>query len=179
MVLKTGYARLGFVVAVVMLLVGCTKIASSDKSPAPDEPKISESELRAYCPRVMLPDEDAFYTIYERGGEADSSRIVYQVAIDKVTRACRYEGGQILMEVAAAGRVVPGPKFNLSQLNLPIYVRAKRGSELLYDKTNALALSSLARGEATQFIFKDEAVMFEQPSARNVFVFVGFNQSRR
>jgi len=178
MVFNSGYVRTGFMLAALMLSAACTKTPALSEAAQPSEPRISESELRAYCPRVALPDRDAFYTVYERGGEEDPKRIIYQVAIDKVTRACRYAGQQITMEVAAAGRVVPGPKFNVTSLNLPLYVRAQRGAEVLYEKTQQLAVSALARGEAAQFLFKDEAVVFEQPTARNVQIFVGFHRPR-
>jgi len=170
--------KLSLVMAMLALLVGCTKISSSTNSVTPSEPRISESEIRAYCPRVSLTEGDAFTTLYERGGEDDPARIIYRVAFDKVTRACRYGDGQITMEVAAAGRVVPGPKFNQTSLTLPIYVRARRGEEVLYEKNHPFKLDSLTSNEATQFLFKDDRVIFAQPEARNVFVFVGFSNAR-
>jgi len=170
--------KTGIVVTIMALLAGCTKISSPSQSATTQEPRISESEIRAYCPRVAISDENAFYTLYERGGEDDPSRIIYRVAIDKITRACRYGDGQLMMEVAAAGRVVPGPKFNPASLNLPIYVRARRGEDVLYEQNHSFKLDAHERGQATQFLFKDAGVTFAQPEARNVFVFVGFNRPR-
>jgi len=176
MIFKADSIKLGLVTVVMLLLAGCSKISPTSQPATSTEPRIDESEIRAYCPRAVLSDENAFYTIYERGGEEDPSRIIYQVAIDKITRACRYGNGRITMEVAAAGRVVPGPKFNGANVTLPIYVHAKRGADILYEKTQQLTPPPLSRGEAAQFLFKDDAVEFEQPSARDVFVFVGFHR---
>jgi len=178
---KNLKASLGsiFVIATLGLLAGCSQTPTSTASSQATEPRISAEELRAYCPRAVLPDAEAFYTIYERGGEDDPSRIIYQVAIDKITRACRYDGGQIRMEVAVAGRVVPGSKFKPANLKLPLYVRAQRGEEVLYAKQHQFDVIAATHGQATQFIFKDETVHFEQPSARNVIVAVGLLQNKR
>jgi len=179
MVHKAGFVRLGFVVALLGLLAGCTKILQSSEPEPSAEPRISAAEVRAYCPRVDLPTKDAFYTLYERGGEEDPSRIIYRVAIDKTTRACRYAQGQITMEVAAAGRIVPGPKFKPGAVNLPLYVKVQRGMEIVYDKKHQLDVTTETRGQATQFLFKDDFVTFEQPTSRNALVFIGLNHSER
>jgi len=175
--MKSIFLKAGVLIAMLGFLVGCTQKATSTHSEQTAELRISESELRTYCPRVQLSNKDSFYTVYEKGGEENPDRIIYRVAIDKITRACRYGDGKITMEVAAAGRVVPGPKFVQKSLTLPIYVRARRGEEMLYAKVHSLSVSTAERGQPAQFLFKDEAVIFEQPNSRNVLVFVGFDQS--
>jgi len=170
----TTHFNAAIAVVVLLLLAGCTKNSLISEPATMSEPRISAEELRAYCPRVVLPDNGAFYTVYERGGEEDPARIIYRAAIDKVTRACRYMQGQMTMEVAAAGRIVPGPKFNPANINLPIYVWVRRGEEVLYDKNHQLNVLAGQHGQATQFLFKDDSVTFAQPDARNVIVRVGF-----
>jgi len=173
-------ATIGVVWAALLPLSACLQQGKTQPPPrqenAQEQEKIRESELRAYCPQVVVPDSAAFYHVYERGGEGDAARILYQVVIDKTTRACRYGGGQITMEVAVAGRLVPGPKFKSSALNLPLYVEAKRHDEVLYSKKHGQPLTPDSSTAATQFIFKDEAVIFPQPTARNIRVVVGFDR---
>jgi len=178
MVNKSRFIRLGLTLIALIMLAGCNNISSSTGQATSNEPRISAEEVRAYCPRVVLPDDSAFYTFYERGGEDDPNRIIYQVAINKTTRACRYGDGQITMEVAAAGRIVPGPKFKPSNVNLSLYVRVQRGNEVIYDKTHPISVAVPEKGQAAQFLFKDEMVRFEQPTERNVAAVIGFNRPK-
>jgi len=174
---------IGVVWAAFLPLSACLQQGKA-KTPPPQEDtqeveKIRESELRAYCPQVTLPDSAAFYNVYENGGEGDATRILYQVVIDKTTRSCRYGEGQMTMQVAVAGRLVPGPKFNSAALSLPLYVEVKRHDEVLYHKQHGHSLTPNSQTVATQFIFKDEAVTFPQPTARNIRVAVGFDRPNK
>jgi len=176
-------ATIGVVWAALLPLSACLQQGKTQPPPqqenAQETEKIRESELRAYCPQVVVPDSAAFYNVYERGGEGDMTRILYQVVIDKTTRACRYGEGQITMEVAVAGRLVPGPKFKSTALNVPFYVEAKRHDEVLYHKKHGHTLTPDSQTVATQFLFKDEAVTFPLPTARNIRIAVGLDRTSK
>jgi len=180
---RRALITIGVVWAAFLPLSACLQ---QDKAKTPPQQensqeveRIRESELRAYCPQVSLPDSAAFYNVYEGGGEGDATRILYQVVIDKTTRACRYGEGQMTMQVAVAGRLVPGPKFKSAALALPLYVEVKRHDEVLYHKKHAYPLTPNSQTVATQFLFKDEAVTFPQPTARNIRVAVGFDRTNK
>jgi len=181
--LSRSFWGVGVVLILLLPLAGCLNFGGrgniSAQENSPEQERIRESELRAYCPQVILPDQSAFYSIYERGGEGDASRLVYLAAIDKVTRSCRYADGQMIMEIAAAGRVVPGPRFNASLLTLFFNVRVERGGERLYDKRGEHQLNVTAQGGAVQFIFKDSAVAVPQPKARDLRAVIGLDAPRR
>lgn len=143
--------------------------------PAPSE-TISAEELRAYCPRVTLRSGTAFYNSYEKGGQDDPAKITYQASISEVTRSCNYGSDMLTMNVAAAGKVVPGPVARDGSVTMPIRVVVVRGDEVLYSKLHPYAVQIAAKAAATQFVFSDTAVTFPIPSARNVEVLVGFDE---
>ncbi|MEN0002008.1 MAG: hypothetical protein AAF940_14095, partial [Pseudomonadota bacterium] len=71
---------------------------------------VTEADLRAYCPRPSLLEGTAILREYTEGNDGNPEEVVYQAAITDVTRSCRYRNGQLFMQVAAAGRVLNGPK---------------------------------------------------------------------
>lgn len=175
-------------IAALMALAGCQSGGALDlglggwgsqkaEPAAPPAGTITADELRAYCPRVTLRSGTAFYSTYERGGDGDKDRIVYQASITDVTRSCRYDGGMLNMEVAAAGRVVPGPVAKDGTITMPIRIAVVRGEEVLYSKLHQHQTSIAALSPATQFVFKDPAVSIPAPTARNIEIYVGFDET--
>jgi len=175
-------------IAALMALAGCQSGGALDlglggwgsqkaEPAAPPAETITADELRAYCPRVTLRSGTAFYSTYERGGDGDKDRIVYQASITDVTRSCRYDGGMLNMEVAAAGRVVPGPVAKDGTITMPIRIAVVRGEEVLYSKLHQHQTAIAALSPATQFVFKDPAVSIPAPTARNIEIYVGFDET--
>ncbi|WP_157015251.1 hypothetical protein [Mesorhizobium xinjiangense] len=148
--------------------------AGTTQETAPEQ--VSVEELRAYCPKVSLRSGTASYNTYERGGEGDPERIIYQASIEDVTRSCKYQGGTLTMNVAAAGKVVPGPVGKQGRITMPIRVAVLRGDEVLYSRLSKYQVSIAPGGAATQFIFNDANVSFPAPTAPNVQVFVGYDE---
>lgn len=139
--------------------------------------RITDVELRAYCPRVDLREGTAFYRTYEKGGKEteDPSLVIYQAALAETSRDCKYANGMMTMTVAAAGRVVPGPKGKAGTIKMPIRVAVTRGTEVLYSNLSHLDVQ-IAESGATQFVFTDPLVSFPQPTARDITVFVGYDE---
>lgn len=175
----TGIAAAGFMLAAA----GCQSsdgggILGFGGRKAEEAPRevITADVLRAYCPRVSLRSGTAFYNTYEKGGEEDSSRIVYQASIADVTRACTVTGDVMTMTVAAAGKVVPGPKARDGAISMPIRVVVMRGDEILYSELQQHSVQIAANSPATQFLYNNPNVSFPAPTARNVQVFVGYDE---
>ena len=139
--------------------------------------RITDVELRAYCPKVDLREGTAFYRTYEKGGKEteDPSKVIYQASLSETSRDCKYANGILTMTVAAAGRVVPGPVGKAGTITMPIRVAVTRGDEVLYSK---LTTQDVQIGEtgATQFVFTDNEVSFPQPTSVNIQVFVGYDE---
>ncbi|MGH6760470.1 MAG: hypothetical protein ACRECW_02615 [Phyllobacterium sp.] len=138
--------------------------------------EITVSELRGYCPGVTVREGTAFINNYAKGAEETAENLIYQAAVMQTTRACQYANGQITMNVAVAGKVVPGPKFKPGTVSLPIRVAATRGDEVLYSKLNTHQVSVTSTNSATQFLMNDRTVTFAQPTERNIEIFVGFDE---
>lgn len=181
---KSARLLAGLVSAVLVSVVsGCQSGGSglldlglgSKKQDAAPQETITADALRAYCPRVQLRSGTSFYNSYEKGGENDPSRVVYQASITDVTRSCNYVDGTLVMTVAAAGKVVPGPKAKDGPVNVPIRVAVVRGAEVLYSEVRQQPVSIAASAPAAQFVFSNPEVVFPAPTERNIQVFVGYD----
>lgn len=142
----------------------------------PTEGKVLQSELVAYCPQVILREGTAYFRTYERGGEGDANKVIYQASIANVTRSCSRAGGMLTINVAAAGRVVPGPLGKTGRIAMPIRVVVVRGAEVLYTKLHKFEVDIASIESATQFVFNDPNAIVPDPTANNLQVFVGFDE---
>lgn len=169
------------VAAAMLAAAGCQ---SSDPAAVLDpgqgasktEEKVTEAELRAYCPRVVLRDGTAYFNTYARGGEDDPAKLVYQASIIDVTRTCRTVDGAMTMNVAIAGRIVPGPAFVAGTITMPIRIAAMHGDEALYSQVHSQQVNVTDATAATQFVFNDPDVSFVLPADKAVQVFAGYDR---
>ncbi|MCP1198210.1 hypothetical protein [Notoacmeibacter sp. MSK16QG-6] len=169
--------------AAAVILIGATLAAcqsstdgldvSQSEKDNSDLERVSFEELRGYCPRVQLRDGTAYFNTYD--GEESSQNVRYQASITDVSRQCKYENGRLAMTVAVAGRVLLGPKGSSGTVQLPIRVAALKGDEVLYSEIKPFSVDANTSG-ATQFIYTDTGVSIDQPDARNILIYAGFDE---
>ncbi len=135
---------------------------------------IRESELRAYCPSVMLREGTAYFNTYERGAKDDANRIVYQASIGDVTRNCSYSGATTTVNVAVAGRVVPGPKGKAGTATMPIRIVMLRDGQVAFSQLFQHAVAIPDTIGATQFVYTNSSITVPS-DARNVVIFAGYD----
>lgn len=178
----TGLASFGF----MFVVAGCQSggsglLGMGDKQvPAQPDPQaeatVLASELRSYCPNVTLREGTAFFNNYAGGGQDDQTKLIYQAAIDNVTRNCSNTNGMLTMNVAAAGRVVPGPLAKAGAVTMPIRVAVTQGDQVLYSQLHQYKVQMADSSTATQFVFNDPNVSVPMPSAKNYQVFIGYDE---
>lgn len=174
-----GFALAGFMLAAA----GCQSgdaggvlgFGGEKKQAQPQEGKVLASDLLAYCPRVILKEETGFINRYAKGGEEDPAKLSYQASIGEVTRSCNRATGMLTMNVAVAGRVVPGPAGASGAVTLPIRVSVIRSDgEVLYAQTFNHQVA-LGGNQAQQFVFNDPNVTVPIPADNTLQVFAGFD----
>lgn len=141
-----------------------------------DKPKevVLESELRAYCPPVTLREGTAVIRAYAKGGQDDPAKLSYQAAISDVTRDCKRADGMMTLNVAVAGRIVPGPAGAPASITMPIRVVVLRGEEVLYSQLHKYQVST--GPDAAQFVFNDPNVVIPIPEPNTIKVFAGYDE---
>ena len=173
-----GFALAGFMLAAA----GCQSgdaggvlgLGGKKQEKQPDDGKILASELLAYCPKVTLKEDTGYINKYVKGGEDDPAKLSYQASISQVTRSCSRAGGMLTMNVAVAGRVVPGPAGVSGAVTLPIRVVVLHGEEVQYSQLHTYQVAA-GGGQVQQFVFNDPAVTIPNPTDQGIQVFAGFD----
>lgn len=139
------------------------------------EGKVLASELLAYCPRIIVKEDEGIMNRYAKGGDGDPAKLAYQVSISDSTRSCNRQTGMLAMEVALAGRVVPGPAVTPGTITLPIRVMiVQGGGEVLYNQVFNQQVS--VGSQAQQFVFKESSIVVPIPADKTLQLFAGFDQ---
>lgn len=178
-----GIAAAGFILAVSGCQSGDTLGAlnlgggGNAQQPAAPDTRVTQEELLAYCPSVALRSDGAVHTTYQRNAADDPSAVIYQASISDTTRSCSYQGGIMSMTIAVAGRVVPGPQGSVGQVNLPLRVTVFRDTEQIQSDVKAHQVNVTDTAGATQFVFNDSSISMPNPTARNIRVLVGFDET--
>lgn len=175
-----------FAVGALLLAVAGCQSGGSDNAvagvdttaPPPPTGKITESELRAYCPSITVRDGTAAFATYAKGGQDDSSKMIYQASIANGTRACTRADGSMTINVAVAGRIVPGPMGQAGSITLPIRVAVTQGGEPVYSQLHQYKVTVSDTTSATQFLFKDPNVVIPIPPDGAARIFVGFDEGQ-
>ena len=188
-----------FAAGLILTLAGCQSGGGLSKldpgvkdAPPPPSTKISEKDLLAYCPSVTLREGTAFYSEYAKGAKKpkkdeddplanpdaqpdNSANLIYRAAISDVTRSCNYHGGMLTMNVAVAGKIVPGPMGKVGTVALPIRIAVLRDGDVIYSNLAKYPVQVTDNSEAAQFLYNDQNVTFDAPAKRNIQVFAGFD----
>lgn len=160
-----------------LVVAGCSTSGTEQAGVATSgEPRVTQAELQAFCPRITLREGTSFFNSYEKGGNGDSNRVIYQASIAEVTRDCRRDGGNLTINVAAAGRIVPGPKFRSGSLTMPIRVVVMQGDKVLSSTLRKQVVPVTNAQSATQFLFSEASVSVPEVSSRSLEIFIGFDE---
>jgi hypothetical protein len=174
-----------FAAAILVALAGCrsdegaSALSTAGTPQVAPEGKVLQSELRAYCPQVVLLSDSAVYNSYLKKDEEEPSKLVFRASVADATRKCSYAPGTLGMEVALAGKVVPGPAAKDGTVTLPIRVEVRSGGEVLYSHVTKQEVAITKTGGAVQFIFNDPNVSFPTPRPGTVAVTVGFDLPKK
>jgi hypothetical protein len=107
--------------------------------------------VQAYCPQVVMRDQDAVYRAYAKGGQDNAEKLLYQASLAEATRQCTANETTITINVVAQGRIVQGPAGASGKTTLPVLVEVLDGSQVLYSQKVAFPVDIPSGG--TQFIF--------------------------
>ncbi|MEM6461469.1 MAG: hypothetical protein AAF724_06105 [Pseudomonadota bacterium] len=142
------------------------------------DPVLGEKIVQGACPPIKLRDGTSYYRKYERGGEEDPSKVVYQAAIADTTRQCSITGDQMNIQVVAAGRAQAGPAGASGTITMPIRVAVVENgtNRVLYSELTEFQTSLPDGTPTTQFLFNDPEVNIPIAASRSVQIFIGFDE---
>ena len=134
------------------------------------------------CPAIEVLDGTAAYRTYT-GADQSNGSVRYQFSMGDVARDCTHSGGQILLKVGVAGRVLLGPAGTPGSFTVPVRIAVRRESDQtaavtkLYDVPATIA----AGQDATDFQLVSDpiAVPFVTSQADGDYtILVGFDAAK-
>ena len=184
MTLQTKTFRFIASLSLLAMAAGCQTSGSGGifsgggKDASAAAPAQAATIVRGNCPEVELRQGTANYQTYARGGKKskDPSKVATQVSLDDTTRQCSVNGGQVTVEVAAAGRAVSGPAGGPGPVEMPIRVAAvDTDGKVIYSQLTRYRTEIPKGSGASQFLFK-KAVPLPLDRSANARIFVGFDE---
>jgi hypothetical protein len=171
-----GALLAGFILAVAGCQSGDSgSVLSAGTADAPP-PKVKESDLTGFCPRVVLREGTAYFNTYAKGGDGDATKVIYQASIADVTRGCKRDAGMLNLDVAVAGKIVPGPLGAVGKITMPIRIAVVQGTNVLFSELYKHEVAVSDPSAASQFVFQAPTIPIPDPTDRNVQIFAGYDE---
>ena len=129
-----------------------------------------------FCPKVQLITNEETFRTYE-GRDRSIENIRYQASLYDVTRTCRVDGDKLMIDVAAAGRLLAGPKGDRGgSLKMPIRIAVKDSNGVPYSELETHSAAIDGGRTSDQFIYKRNTITIPATADRRTVVLVGFDE---
>jgi hypothetical protein len=141
---------------------------------APTDPN-APPVVQAYCPQVVMRDQDAIYRSYAKGGQDNADKLLFQASLADATRQCTANETTLTINVVAQGRIVEGPAGAPGKTNLPVLVEVLDGDKVLYSQKVSFPVEIPS---GAQFIFNKPDVQIPNAqggASRFTRVRIGFD----
>lgn len=146
------FSRGFLTLSLVAALSGCNSASQGlDMSSNAANAQPVQAVVQAYCPQVVMRDQDAVYRSYARGGQDNQDKLLFQASFNESTRQCTANETTMTINLIAQGRVVQGPAGTPGSVTLPVLVEVVDGDNVLYSQKVAFPVEVPVGG--TQFIF--------------------------
>ena len=135
------------------------------------------NELTDYCPAVRIRAGTESIRFYKGKDRTKDDNLRYQATLTKVARECAYVGQNLEIKVGALGRVITGPAGGPGTVKMPIRVAVQQGGcsrHFELHQTQASVAQGVSNG---RFEFVDEKIVIPAPTATNVRVYLGFDET--
>lgn len=184
--MRTVNLRVATVMSLAAFVAGCSStgggagglLGSSAPKPAVEPAATPQQVVQGTCPTVNLRDGTAYYRTYAKGGEKDKdpTKVIHQASLADTTRQCKVSGDNVIIDVAAAGRVVAGPAGGPGTVTMPIRVAVVDGDKTLYSELTKYPAELPAGAPTTQFLFNKPGITIPRAAADTAKVYVGFDE---
>ncbi|MEP0943634.1 MAG: hypothetical protein ABJH63_07950 [Rhizobiaceae bacterium] len=135
------------------------------------------NELTDYCPAVRIRAGTESMRFYKGKDKSNDDNLRYQATLTKVARECAYVGQSLEIKVGALGRVITGPAGGPGTVKMPIRVAVQQGGCSRHFELHQTQ-ASIASGTAnSKFEFVDEKIVIPAPTATNVRIYLGFDET--
>jgi hypothetical protein len=185
------HARIAGICAVAALLSGCSMgnmfgSGGQGATSALQDSSASQSEIAAAsvnalpaiateCPPIKVrPGGEALFS-YASGRVGDPQDLRYQAIIEKQSRNCVVSNGKISIKMGVVGRLLLGPKGDISSTNVPLRFAVERDGVALFSEKFDIPVSITPPNQSEEFVKVIENVDIPYLGGEKITIWVGFD----
>ena len=135
------------------------------------------NSLSDYCPAVRIRAGTESMRLYKNNDRTNDENVRYQATLTKVARECAYVGQNLEIKVGALGRVITGPAGGAGSLKMPIRVAVQQGGRSRHFELHQTEAVVAQGATNSRFEFVDEKITIPAPTATNVRIYLGFDET--
>lgn len=127
------------------------------------------------CPPIKVrPGGEALFS-YAGGDVGNAQQLRFQAVIEKQSRNCVVSNGKISIKMGVVGRLLLGPKGDISSTNLPLRFAVERDGTALFSEKFDIPVSITPPNQSEEFVKVIENVDIPYLGGEQITIWVGFD----
>jgi hypothetical protein len=127
------------------------------------------------CPPIKVrPGGEALFS-YGSGRVGEARDLRFQAVIDKQSRNCVVSNGKITVRMGVVGRLLLGPKGDISSTTLPLRFAVERDGVALFSEKYDIPVSITPPNQSEEFVKVVENVDIPYLGGEQITIWVGFD----
>jgi hypothetical protein len=127
------------------------------------------------CPPIKVrPGGEALFS-YAGGDVGNAQQLRFQAIIEKQSRNCVVSNGKISIKMGVVGRLLLGPKGDISSTNLPLRFAVERDGTALFSEKYDIPVSITPPNQSEEFVKVIENVDIPYLGGEQITIWVGFD----
>jgi hypothetical protein len=127
------------------------------------------------CPPIKVrPGGEALFS-YASGRVGEPQDVRFQAIIEKQSRNCVVSNGKISIKMGVVGRLLLGPKGDISSTNLPLRFAIERDGAALFSEKYDIPVSITPPNQSEEFVKVIENVDIPYLGGEQITIWVGFD----
>lgn len=127
------------------------------------------------CPPIKVrPGGEALFS-YASGRVGEAQDLRFQAIIEKQSRNCIVSNGKISIKMGVVGRLLLGPKGDITSANVPLRFAIERDGVALYSEKYDIPVSITPPNQSEEFVKVIENVDIPYLGGEQITIWVGFD----
>ena len=130
------------------------------------------------CPPIKVrPGSEALFS-YGSGEVGNPNDLAFQAVIDQQSRNCVASNGKITLQMGVVGRLLLGPKGNVSSTTVPLRFAIERDRVALFSEKYEIPVTVTPPAQSAEFVKVVENVEIPYLGGEQITIWVGFDSGR-
>jgi len=126
------------------------------------------------CPPIKVrPGSETIFSYSGRAG--NPADLGWQAVLEKQSRNCVVSNGLITVKMGVVGRVILGPKGNVTSVNMPVRFAVERNGAAIFSEKYTIPVAITPPNQSEEFVKVVENVQIPYVGGEDLVIWVGFD----